>query len=100
VSDDEISAIIGREELETAASQLIQLANQRGGQDNITATLIAFGSAAKEASNGQGGTRVAMPVITTNTKKVPDRKFLVPYTVFLSILEAILIVMVWLMLRV
>lgn len=100
VSDDEINEIIGREELESAASQLIQLANERGGQDNISAAIIAFGDAAEDATNGQSRMRVAMPMVTTSNAKKPNRKFLVPYTIFLSILEAILIVMVWLMLRV
>lgn len=101
VSDDEISDILGREKLKTATTHLIQLANQRGGQDNISAAIIAYGNSLEDATNGQSGTRVAMPVITGNNKKATsNRRFLVPYTVFLSIVEALLIVMVWLMLRV
>jgi protein phosphatase len=101
VSDEEISDILGREELESATSELIQLANQRGGQDNITAAIIAYGDATDAASNGKGGARVAMPVFSGNNRKAAQgRKFLIPYTIFLSIMEAILIVIVWLMLRV
>ena len=55
VSDEEISDILGREELESATSELIQLANQRGGEDNITAVIIAYGDATDAASIGKGG---------------------------------------------
>jgi hypothetical protein len=42
-----------------------------------------------------------MPVFSGNAKiAAPNHKFLVPYTIFLSILEAMLIVMVWLLLRI
>lgn len=100
VTDEEIREILGSQGLETATSSLIQLANERGGQDNISAAIIAYGDAA-ETANGKGERRVAMPVISDdNIKAAPNRKFLVPFTIFLSIVEAILIVMVWLMLRI
>lgn len=100
VSDDEIQDILGHESLDSAASSLIQLANERGGQDNISAAIIAYGDAPDAASNGRGETRVAIPVSANHRKVAPSRKFLVPYTIFLSIIEAILIVLVWLFLRV
>jgi protein phosphatase len=101
VSDGEISDILGEEQLETATAHLIQLANQRGGQDNISAAIIVFGDSLPETSGEQHRPTVAMPVFSENTKiAAPNRKFLLPYTIFLSILEAMLIVMVWLMLRI
>jgi protein phosphatase len=101
VSDQEISDILAGEQLETAASHLIQLANQRGGQDNISAAIIAFGDSSPETLGERRRSRVAIPVFSKNAKvAASDRKFLVPYTIFLSILEAMLIVMVWLMLRI
>jgi PPM family protein phosphatase len=100
VSDEEIRDILGTEALESATSSLIQLANQRGGQDNISAAIITYGDASS-AANGKGEKRVAMPVVSSKVRKAaPNRRFLVPYTIFLSIVEAILIVMAWLMLRV
>ena len=101
VSDKEISDILGGERLEKATSHLIQLANQRGGQDNISAAIIVFGDSLAETSGERHGPRVAMPGSGENGKiAAPNRKFLVPYTIFLSILEAMLIVMVWLVLRI
>ena len=101
VSDQEISDILGEERLEKATSQLIQLANQRGGQDNISAAIIVFGDSLPETLDDRHRSRVAMPVSGENAKiAAPNRKFLVPYTIFLSILEAMLIVIVWFVLRI
>jgi serine/threonine protein phosphatase PrpC len=99
VSDAEISDILGKEQLETAASSLIQLANQRGGQDNISAAIIAYGESSEMSSGSRQGPRVAMPIIGGANTTSQSRKFLLPYTIFLSIIEAILIVMIWLMFR-
>lgn len=101
VSDNEISDILGGEQLEEATSQLIQLANQRGGQDNISAAIIVFGDSLPQTSGERHRPRVAMPVVGRNEKNAaPNRKFLLPYTIFLSILEALLIVMLWIVLRI
>ncbi len=101
VSDEEINDILGREGLEAATTHLIKLANNRGGEDNISAAIIAYGDALEESANGQGKTRAAMPVVTGNNRKTTlNHRFLFPYTIFLSIVEAILIVLAWLILRV
>jgi serine/threonine protein phosphatase PrpC len=101
VSDKEISDILGGEQLETATSHLIRLANQRGGQDNISAAIIAFGDSPPETLSERRRPQVAMPVFSGNAMIAsPNRKFLVPYTIFLSILEAMLIIMIWLLLRI
>jgi protein phosphatase len=100
VADQEICEILGRENLDTAANHLIQLANERGGQDNISAAIIDFGKSVADAVIEESAPRVAMPLLGANGQKAaPNRKFLIPYTIFLSIVEAILIVMVWLWLR-
>ncbi len=101
VSDDEICDILANEQLETATSSLIQLANQRGGQDNISAAIITYGAQAPATLDAQNGTRVAMPMFGGKAiSAAPSRKILVPYTIFLSIVEAVLIVMAWLLLRI
>jgi protein phosphatase len=101
VSDEEISDILSRDELEAATTHLIELANRRGGEDNISAAIIAYSEALEEAENGQDRKRVAMPMVTGNNEKSAlNHRFLVPYTIFLSIVEVILIVMVWLIFRV
>ena len=42
VSDDEISAAAMGESLESACRQLIELANERGGPDNITVAMLRY----------------------------------------------------------
>lgn len=100
VADQEICDILGSEDLDTAANHLIQLANERGGQDNISAAIIDFGKSLADTVIEESAPRVAMPLLGANGQTAaPSRKFLVPYTIFLSIVEAILIVMAWLWLR-
>lgn len=100
VADQEISEILGSEDKDMAADHLIQLANERGGQDNISAAIIDFGELLADTTIEHSARRVAMPVLSTNgITAAPSRKFLIPYTIFLSIIEVILIVMVWIWLR-
>ncbi|MCB9555468.1 MAG: serine/threonine-protein phosphatase [Deltaproteobacteria bacterium] len=40
LKDDEVATVLGAGPIETVAQQLIELANQRGGRDNITALLV------------------------------------------------------------
>jgi serine/threonine protein phosphatase PrpC len=100
VADQEICDILGSEDLDTAANHLIQLANERGGQDNISAAIIDFGESLADTVIEESAPRVVMPLLGTNGQTAArSRKFLVPYTIFLSIVEAILIVMAWLWLH-
>jgi len=43
VTDQELSAIVGKESPQRACETLIQLANQRGGHDNITVQILKVG---------------------------------------------------------
>lgn len=100
VSDDEICTILKSQDLEFATTQLIQTANDRGGQDNISVAIIDYGEVESESSSEEQKIRVAMPKAAGAGDVSLNRAFLIPYTVFLSIVEAILIVLVWLLLRV
>ncbi len=99
VDDDEISDVLEGQNLEHAASQLIQMANDRGGQDNISVAIIDYGS--QTGLTEEQGSRVAMPrEDDSSSPSSLNRAFLLPFTAFLSVVEAILIVLVWLLLRV
>jgi serine/threonine protein phosphatase PrpC len=100
VSDDEICAILENQDLEQAATKLIQMANNRGGQDNISVAIIDYGLAEEDTSNQEQKNRVAMPKASDSGSDTTNQAILIPYTVFLSVVEAILIVLVWLLLRV
>jgi serine/threonine protein phosphatase PrpC len=61
VSDDDIKQIVtGTAEVRDACRQLIQRANERGGEDNITAVLIKI-EETEAASDGQDGTKSGNP---------------------------------------
>lgn len=99
VSDDEINEIIGRDDLEEANDSLIQLAIQRGGQDNITSVIIAYGDAQQNTVIDETTSRVAMPLTNNHDGAKPSRAFLIPFTIFLSLIQTVLIILVWLWLR-
>jgi protein phosphatase len=42
VSDDEIAGFAMNDSLESACSELIELANERGGPDNITVAMLRY----------------------------------------------------------
>jgi len=100
VSDDEICAVLENPDLEQAANYLIQLANDRGGQDNISVAIIDYGQAEGDLSADERPLRVAMPEPADPGNDSINRALLIPYTIMLSVVEAILIVLVWLLLRV
>jgi len=43
VSDDEIAEVVGKNDTQTACANLVDLANSRGGYDNITVAIIPVG---------------------------------------------------------
>jgi protein phosphatase len=101
VADEEICAALENHDLEDASAQLIQLANDRGGQDNISVAIIDYGTTVDELETTHAEMRVAMPTEGAGDANLSlNHAFLLPYTLFLSIIEAILIVLVWWLLRV
>lgn len=101
VSDEEICTVLENQDLEQASTKLIQMANDRGGQDNISVAIIDYGQEAGNLLAGEQESRVAMPADDgASTASSLNRALLIPYTVFLSVVEAVLILLVWLLLRV
>lgn len=95
VTDDEIESIVGQQAASEAAETLINLANERGGQDNISVGVLHFQS-------GGGAPRV---VQLTRDESVAqshsrgDRVFLTSLTLFLAFTQTIAIILLWLQLR-
>jgi protein phosphatase len=100
VSDDEICTFLENPDLEEAATQMVQTANDRGGQDNISVAIIDYGETGEYSTTGDKEFRVIMPKTDEAGTASLNRAFLIPYTVLLSVVEAILIIIVWLLLRV
>ena len=101
VDDPEINEIMGRSDLEAANEYLVQLAIQRGGQDNISSAIIVYGNGLPDTQVEGEPSRVAMPLTSNNQKKSKaNRAILIPFTIFLSIIQTVLIFLAWLWLRV
>lgn len=100
VSDDEICEHIGSEDLETAVSLLVDLANQRGGQDNITIAIINYGELAvpdKTIIDAAPELTAVTTAETITSKNGASAKIMWPFTIFLAFVQTILIIMVWLL---
>ena len=100
VPDDEIAQMLTVEPtVDKVAQKLVDLANERGGQDNISVAIIRYG--------GNGMTTVKMPASSPTTtiatsdsepepkKKRPRWKFWV-LTAILSLLQSVAIIYIWL----
>ncbi|RMD48176.1 MAG: Stp1/IreP family PP2C-type Ser/Thr phosphatase [Candidatus Thermofonsia bacterium] len=102
VSDAEISEIIAKEPPETAVNTLVDLANERGGEDNISVTIVQYDkekpkeTAVSPATNTQTRSTPIMAATGTSDTSVP---FLRQYTIMLTFLETALIFYFWYILR-
>lgn len=93
VEDEEIAAIVGRPGLASAVHELIDLANERGGSDNITIALIHIQRPPVPA----GRLVIPTPRLTVRSRTAAA---LWGYTLFLAVLEMILILLIWYGLRI
>ena len=100
VSDAELSVIIAQPDLQAATDEMIKKAKDRGGYDNITAVIIEYGNGTANNFDAQTATKVIMPKTEPMISSVkPNRAFLLPYTLFLAVIQVILTVLIWLLLR-
>ncbi len=93
VSDEEIAAIISEKWPSDAAETLIQLANDRGGEDNISVAVLRIGEqpAAERIRT--------YPILVSGAKSQEDsarlRRALWFYTAILAIIQVVLIILIW-----
>ncbi len=103
VMDAEIADIISSEPPEIAAKTLVGLANQRGGQDNITVIVVHYRDHMTAVADSGIAQPAAVPSNLT-TSRIPGqtarRAMLWTYTLLLSLVQTILIFLAWLLLRV
>jgi PPM family protein phosphatase len=99
VSDDEIAEIVLAEAPEQATQTLIDLANERGGEDNISVAVLCFktqldwNGVLKPAAGRQTGGK-------QRQQQATGRRLLWLYTLFLSLVQTIAIFALWIVLRV
>ena len=88
VSNQEIGDIASTEEPNTAVEKLVHLANNRGGEDNITVTIIRYDPQAPQAR----------PYASTQKKNLVDSKArlqLWVFTLFLSLTMSSMMLWIW-----
>lgn len=101
VSDAEIGDLIARYEPNVATDTLIQLANERGGRDNISVAVLRYGKRpAKLAGTRVVGTAAGETAASAMQISSGKRLALAAYTLLLSLIQTVLMVLVWLWLRV
>jgi protein phosphatase len=89
VTDEELAVILSEQDPKEATAALVRLANERGGQDNISVGVLrAEGTIARSAP--QQKRRPEKAAVSGAT-----RLFLLGYTIFLSLLQTLLIAALW-----
>lgn len=94
VADEEISKILSETSPKSATKKLIDLANNRGGEDNISVIVIQY------ETSPIGDTAVAQPQTAALAPPQTNQRFLWVYTGFLAVVLIFLIFITWLVLRV
>ncbi len=95
VSDDEIASAVGALPVAEATENLIQLANSRGGEDNISVAILSIGE--QIAASVPGSIRA--PRVVSGAEALPDsaraRRAMWIYTAILCAVQVLLIVLIW-----
>ena len=106
VADEEIGQIIQEQPPDKATQTLIDLANERGGQDNISVAVIQYHNDTEQSKSEQSTPEYNhIPAITTKPSASPPtntaagRSFLWGYTIVLSMVQTVLILLLWFFLR-
>jgi protein phosphatase len=100
VTDAEIATLLGDLAVDEATRTLVDLANERGGSDNITVTLLEWMTEAQAIAPQAEAT----PGLVVSAEKAAEEQMpaygLWVYTIFLALVECILILLIWWALRV
>ena len=97
LEDEEIGQIIQQQPPAQATQTLIEMANERGGQDNISVAVIRYGGARDKTTTPPAQTKTA---VSQTSQQSSGRPFLWTYTILLSMVQTLLILLVWFLLRV
>jgi serine/threonine protein phosphatase PrpC len=95
VSDEEIATAVGEFGTGEATKKLIQLANERGGEDNISVAVLHIGERPTQAPS----TSATAPRLVAGAESRPNnahaRRALWVYTTLLCVVQVVLIVLIW-----
>ena len=93
VMDDEIASIVSQLSPSTATEKLIQLANDRGGEDNISVAVLRIGE--QQAELETKSTPIVASGVQAQRSDAQMSQALWFYTAILIIVQIVLIVLVW-----
>ncbi|MBK7897264.1 MAG: Stp1/IreP family PP2C-type Ser/Thr phosphatase [Candidatus Promineifilaceae bacterium] len=103
VLDEEIALVLKENEPEKATNILINRANERGGEDNISVAIIRYAGAtavSPQKSTDTRSTPLVPPQTQAGSQTTANRSALWLYTLTLGLIQAMLIFLVWFLLRV
>ncbi|MGH2536552.1 MAG: Stp1/IreP family PP2C-type Ser/Thr phosphatase [Candidatus Promineifilaceae bacterium] len=95
VSPAELAEFMEAEDLAATAASLVALANERGGEDNISVALLHEGGQLAPKSAGQGPAAATAPVTAPPRGNATERTTLWLYTALLCVVEVALITAIW-----
>lgn len=101
VTDEELAEHLYSNNLEETAAALVHLANNRGGQDNITVSILQFqadSSISDSAKNGSAQKAARSGNKTAVSPTAHASKNLWNLTILLAVIQSFLIVFLWAML--
>lgn len=99
VQDEEIQEILTHQDPLRASRILIDLANERGGEDNISVAIIRYNGREAVDQNQTLVTMLDEKAADVKTEKRERRQMLL-YTIILSLVQTILIILIWALLQV
>jgi protein phosphatase len=95
VSDQEIADIIGEQTPAEAADTLIKLANDRGGEDNISVIVLKIGELPPQTPGEVREISSRPKPVPVKRENIQVRRSLWIYTAFLCLIQTILILLIW-----
>jgi PPM family protein phosphatase len=105
LTDEEIAAMSQNKGPDEATEEMIRLANERGGEDNISVAVLRFRSAPAETADAESTAAQATVLSAPTTRRKRRSRhqaaggtFLWLYTVFLCLVQSAAIFVIWLVL--
>ncbi len=97
VRDDELEAMLAQHQPNRATRILIDLANERGGEDNISAVVLHYD---RQRDDNQHPATQKKTITTGISSNPAPSRMLLPYTILLTLVQTFLIILIWLLLQV
>ncbi len=97
LTDQEISSIVGELDPESATEKMIQLANKRGGEDNISVAVLQIGDMSKSLNKELSPTTRVTRTRNTVTDGESERGAFWYNTATLTIMYLFLVLLIWIL---